>query len=184
MIFPNHTAILVPSVRQAARRLNACGFNIGPEELWEGEGTREIYVEKGRTNALLLMEPVGDGPYRRALAKRGPGFHHMAIDVAEIESYIESISGSGWLLHPRSLTTIRRSRTAYLARPGFPCLIEVQENAVRPETDLFVSRVLLNFETGSERLLAAAGLGHIVARASSPSLVAGGHEIRLEELWS
>ena len=52
---------------------------------------------------------------------------HLAIDVLNLESYIESLAGSGWLLHPISIKTMKQSQTVYLARPGFPGLIEVQE---------------------------------------------------------
>lgn len=78
---PNHVAILVPSVKKAAIYLGQFGFQIGEEEQFDGEGTREIYVESGLGNSLLLMEPLGHGPYRRAMVKRGPGLHHIAIDV-------------------------------------------------------------------------------------------------------
>ncbi|MDD4976749.1 MAG: VOC family protein [Bacteriovorax sp.] len=121
----SHVALLVPSVRKAADYLRKFDFQIGKEEEFEGEGTREIYVEGHKPNSLLLMEPLAKGPYHRALHKRGPGVHHIAIDVLNLELYLESIASSGWLLHPMSIKTIKEAHTAYLARPGFPALIEV-----------------------------------------------------------
>lgn len=56
-------------------------FQMGPEEKWEGEGTLEIYIEREKGNSLLLMEPIRAGAYQHALEKRGPGLHHLAINL-------------------------------------------------------------------------------------------------------
>jgi hypothetical protein len=60
-IQPSHVAILVPSVRKAADHLKQFGLDIGKEEIWDGEGTKEIYVERNKGNSLLLMEPIKNG---------------------------------------------------------------------------------------------------------------------------
>ena len=57
-IVPSHVALLVTSVSKAAEYLRRFDFQIGPEEVWDGEGTKEIYVEKDKANSLLLMEPI------------------------------------------------------------------------------------------------------------------------------
>jgi len=76
----NHIAFLVNSVEKAAAIPDLAPFFKGPAETWEGEGTLEIYVGPPEATArLLLMEAVKDGAYRRALQKRGPGLHHIAI---------------------------------------------------------------------------------------------------------
>lgn len=125
----NHVALLVPSVDQAATALAPFGHKIHDAAEWEGEGTREIYVGDFEIHmaTLLLMEPIKEGAYTRAMKKRGPGLHHLGIDVLDLEGFIDEIAGSGWLLHPKSLHTIKHSKTAYLARPGVPTLIEVQQ---------------------------------------------------------
>lgn len=161
-IVPSHVAVLVPSVRKAADYLRQFDFQIGKEEDWDGEGTREIYVEKDKANSLLLMEPIKPGAYQRALEKRGPSLHHLAIDVLNLESYIESLAGSGWLLHPISIKTMKQSQTAYLARPGFPGLIEVQERKKLNDRPLFVDKVSIPLESKQEGLIKHIGLEHIV----------------------
>lgn len=55
MIGLSHVALLVPSARNAADKLKQLGFEVGPEEVWEGEGTKEIYIERNRTNSLLFI---------------------------------------------------------------------------------------------------------------------------------
>jgi hypothetical protein len=161
-ISPSHVALLVRSVDQSAQFLQSLGFHVGPAEQFEGEGTREIYVENDKRNSLLLMEPIKPGAYQRAMEKRGPGLHHLAIDVLSIEVFLQSIGNSGWLLHPTSLKTISHSQTAYLARPGFPALIEVQEKETLGTQDLFVSKIEIPFDASLTRLLEPIGLKGIV----------------------
>lgn len=183
-IVPSHVAILVPSVRKAADYLRQFDFEIGSEEDWDGEGTREVYVEKDKNNSLLLMEPIKAGAYQRALEKRGPGLHHLAIDVLSMDKFVESIAGSGWLLHPMSLKTIRHSQTAYLARPGFPSLIEVQQRDELNERPLFVSKISVLLDEKSESLLTAVGLNRVVKHEiGKPSLLLGNHRIEFERLF-
>lgn len=149
---PSHVALLVPSVRKAADHLRQFGFDIGDEETFPE--TLEIYVQGSERNALLLMEARDTGSYRKALQKRGPGIHHLAIDVLDLEGFLGSIAGSGWFLHLNSLQTMKEFRTAYLARPGFPALIEVQEKAEL-----------------------------MVVTPGNPSLRLGGRQIELESLY-
>lgn len=57
-ILPSHVAVLVPSVRKAADFLQKFDFQISQEEVWDSEGTKEIYVERDKANSLLLVEAV------------------------------------------------------------------------------------------------------------------------------
>lgn len=183
MILPSHVAVLVPSVRKAADYLRQFDFQIGKEEDWDGEGTREIYIERDKGNSLLLMEPIKPGAYQRALEKRGPGLHHLAIDVLDLEGYIESLAGSGWLLHPISIKTIKQVQTAYLARPGFPGLIEVQERKDLKDQPLFVDSVSLNLDSSLSGLLKHIGLDSIVKLSSSIELSLGGRVVQMKDLF-
>lgn len=182
-IFPSHVAVLVPSVRKATNYLQQFDFQIGKEEVWEGEGTKEIYVERDKANSLLLVESIKPGAYQRALEKRGPGLHHLAIDVLNLESYIESLVGTGWLLHPMSIKTIKQSETAYLTRPGFPALIEVQERKKLVERALFVEGISLKMDSSLVGLLNFIGLSSVVsASALSTEMILSGKRIKLADL--
>ena len=154
----SHVALLVPSVEKAAAYLRTFKFDIGDLSEFESEGNREIYVEFEKCNSLLLLEPLKDGPYQQALKKRGPGLHHIAIDVLNIEDFILSISGSGWLLHPVSLKTLKDSKTAYLAKPGFPSLIEVQEKKSLKKGSHFVSQINIQMNEKNLHLAKFVGL--------------------------
>jgi hypothetical protein len=181
---PNHVAILVPSVKKAAEYLRRFDFKVGDAEDFEGEGTREVYVEFGRANSLLLMEPIKQGAYQRALDKRGPGFHHFAIDVLNLENYLISLVTSGWLLHPASIETIKKSQTAYLARPGFHGLIEVQQKSVLNEEPPFVREVGIKMDPSNKKLLMSVGLDSIIKIEVNNKLVLGDHVVELQKLWA
>jgi hypothetical protein len=180
-IVPSHVAILVPSVEKAAKYLQKYDFLIGSVD--EFEGTREIYVQFGQGNPLLLMEPKGNGSYRRALDKRGPGLHHLAIDVLDLNAYLKSIKGSGWLLHLNSIDSIKDYKTAYLARPGFPGLIEVHEKESLSDSPLFVQKIVIPLEEKHKQLLQAVGLEKIVTHSTQSILTLSGIEIEMKDLF-
>lgn len=181
-IVPSHVAVLVPSVDKAAKYLQRFDFQIGPKE--DFHETREIYVQHGKSNSLLLMEPKGPGSYQRALEKRGPGVHHFAIDVLDLSGYLQSISGSGWLLHLNSLNSIKEYQTAYLARPGFPALIEVQEKEKISEGSLFVEKVTFPLDSKQMQLVQVLGLENIVIPGEKNTITLAGNDIELKELFT
>lgn len=182
-IKPSHVAILVPSVGRAADHLRQFGFQVGKEETWEGEGTREIYVERDKANSLLLMEPAKPGAYQRAMEKRGPGIHHLAIDVPDLEDYIQSIENSGWFLHPSSIRIMKRARVVYLTRPGFPALIEVQEQNEENNSSAFVETVTLQMENSLAHLIEHVGLADIIHPSKKETeLSLAGRIVRLQDL--
>lgn len=155
----NHIAILVPSVEGAALVLSKYGYHIGPKEEWEGEGTAEIYVgDKDHAARLLLMEPIKSGAYSRAMEKRGPGLHHVAIDVLTLDTFISGLAGSGWYLHPKSLQTARDTKTAWLTRPGTAMLIEVQERDNLNDAPAFVTKLELPLTEKEQSMVAALGV--------------------------
>ena len=179
---PSHVAVLVPSIRKAADYLSQFQFKIGEEEIFEE--TREIYIQGGAVNSLLLMEAKGPGSYQRALQKRGPGIHHLAIDVLDIEKFLGSLSGSGWLMHLNSINSLKSYRTVYLARPGFPALIEVQEKKTLMAGPLFVEELSLKFDKSLSGLVKSIGLEQLVKPSSgSQYLQIQGKKIELEKLF-
>lgn len=183
----NHIALLVPNVVKSAEYLRQFDFKIGPAEKWDGEGTLEVYV--GDLNSemanLLLMEPTKEGAYTRAMAKRGPGLHHIAIDVLNLETYIDELAGSGWLLHPKSLKMIKHSQTAYLARPDVPTLIEVQQREVLKDSPLFISNMMIpNLSAVNLKMFNSLGLNQIQCSTTDDLvLTAHGKKILFKDLY-
>jgi methylmalonyl-CoA/ethylmalonyl-CoA epimerase len=153
----DHVALLVANVETVLSRLEPLGLSVGPVEEFPAEGTREAYVGGPECGGrLLLMQPLGaEGPYARALAARGPGLHHVAINVPALEEHVAQVRG--WLLHPTSLESVARYRTAWLARPGVGTLLEIREAAPVGGHPI-VQAVEVPVEPGLEPLLEPYGL--------------------------
>ena len=85
---------------------------------------REIVTEQGVEAALLdvgenhveLLAPTGpDTPVGKFLAKKGPGMHHVAYQVADIEATLAALKEAGIkLIDETPRTGIRNSRVAFL----------------------------------------------------------------------
>jgi catechol 2,3-dioxygenase-like lactoylglutathione lyase family enzyme len=172
----DHLALLVPSVERAAAVLARLGVGaIGAKDVFPGEGTAEIYVGAPERGArLLLMEAIGPGPYRRALEKRGPGLHHLALVVGDVKAALARGLAAGWALK-------KPGAVSWLGRSGAPLL----ELLPRGETANPVVTALSG-PLVAEALswLGAPGLGLEVKRAAPPeaSLVLDGRCISFTEL--
>jgi len=85
---------------------------------------REVVAEQGVEAALLdvgenhveLLAPLGeDTAVGRFLAKRGPGLHHVAYQVRDIDAALESVRDAGLaLIDEQPRTGIRGSRVAFI----------------------------------------------------------------------
>ena len=85
---------------------------------------RETVTQQGVEAALLdvgenhveLLAPIGpDTPVGKFLAKKGPGMHHVAYQVNDIESALATLKEAGLrLIDETPRTGIRNSRVAFL----------------------------------------------------------------------
>lgn len=128
----NHIAVLVRDLEAVSSSLpESCTRHALEEQ--PAEGTLEQYVTFGEENApaLLLIQAIADGPYSRALEKRGPGLHHIGCVCSDLEKELTEGDAGRFLLHPISLRT-HKNGVVWLCRPGVPYLVELMEN---PEQD-------------------------------------------------
>lgn len=89
---------------------------------------REVVSEQGVEAALLdvgeghveLLAPLGpETPVGKFLAKRGPGLHHVAYQVSDIDATLASLAAAGMPLIDREPRIgIRESRVAFLHPRG------------------------------------------------------------------
>ena len=124
----DHVALLTRSVEGTVAKLTQEGTidgqAVGPIETFPAEGTRECYIGAA-SGKLLLMEAVGTrGPYVRALAKRGPGLHHVAFTVPDLQS---ALALGGWQQHAICAKSVPRG-TGWLFCRGVPTLLELTKD--------------------------------------------------------
>jgi methylmalonyl-CoA/ethylmalonyl-CoA epimerase len=91
----DHLGIAVESLDAARRLYESLGLKVAPPETIEHEqvSVAMIPVEGGR---IELLEPTSEhSPVRRFLQKRGPGLHHIALQVNDIAATLATLKEQG-----------------------------------------------------------------------------------------
>jgi methylmalonyl-CoA/ethylmalonyl-CoA epimerase len=84
-------------------------------ETVEEQGVEAALLDVGE-NHVELLRPLGpDTPVGKFLAKRGPGIHHVAYQVTDVEAALEQCRAAGLrLIDETPRTGIRGSSVAFL----------------------------------------------------------------------
>jgi len=91
----DHLGIAVENLQESIAIYAALGFEL--------EGTEEVPEQKvsvaifpcGESRIELLESTDPDGPIGKFVAKRGPGIHHVALGVNDIEATLEELASRG-----------------------------------------------------------------------------------------
>ncbi|MGE5407265.1 MAG: methylmalonyl-CoA epimerase [Syntrophothermus sp.] len=84
-------------------------------ETVESQGVEAVLLDVGDGHVELLRPLDPDTPVGRFLAKSGPGLHHVAYAVDDIDSALERIAAAGIrLIDAEPRVGIRQSRVAFL----------------------------------------------------------------------
>jgi methylmalonyl-CoA/ethylmalonyl-CoA epimerase len=71
------------------------GARVELRDRMDDQGVDAVYLRLGE-GRVELVTPLGDDtPVGRFLAKRGPGVHHVAVEVADLPAAIEELAGNG-----------------------------------------------------------------------------------------
>lgn len=62
------------------------------------EGVKTAFIQVGESKIELLEATNPDSPIAKYLEKKGPGIHHIAFDVEDIEVEIERLTNEGFTL--------------------------------------------------------------------------------------
>jgi methylmalonyl-CoA/ethylmalonyl-CoA epimerase len=91
------------------------GMALAHREVIEDQGVEAVLLDVGE-NHVELLRPLGpDTPVGRHLARRGPGLHHVAYQVADVEAALAALRDRGvGLIDQAPRTGIRGSRVAFL----------------------------------------------------------------------
>jgi len=79
------------------------------------QGVEAILLDVGE-NHVELLAPLGpDTPVGKFLAKKGPGLHHVAYQVADIDATLAALKAAGMrLIDETPRVGIRNSRVAFV----------------------------------------------------------------------
>jgi methylmalonyl-CoA epimerase len=88
---------------------------VAHREVVDEQGVEAVLLDVGE-NHVELLRPLGpETPVGRFLAKRGPGLHHVAYQVEDIDSALAALKAAGTrMIDETPRTGIRSSRVAFL----------------------------------------------------------------------
>jgi methylmalonyl-CoA/ethylmalonyl-CoA epimerase len=91
------------------------GMPVAHRETVESQGVEAVLLDVGEGHVELLRPLGPDTAVGKYLAKRGPGLHHVAYAVADIDDVLGKLKESGIdLIDDEPRQGIRDSRVAFL----------------------------------------------------------------------
>jgi methylmalonyl-CoA epimerase len=94
---------------------DSLGMSLAHRETVEQQGVDAALLDIGEGHVELLAPLGPDTPVGKYLAKRGPGIHHVAYAVEDIDAELERLREAGLrLIDETPRVGIRNSRVAFL----------------------------------------------------------------------
>lgn len=112
----DHIGIAVEDIEAALPLYrDTFGMLLAHREVVEEQGVEAVLLDVGE-NHIELLAPLGpDTPVGKFLAKRGPGLHHVAYQVSDIEAALGAMQAAGQTpLDKTPRVGIRKALVAFL----------------------------------------------------------------------
>ena len=98
----DHVAIAVEDIDAVVHLFEAVtGQHGSRKERVDAQGVELCFIGTGDGKLELLQPLAADTPVGRFLEKRGPGLHHVAYRVTDIEATLRSLAAQGFELIDR-----------------------------------------------------------------------------------
>jgi methylmalonyl-CoA/ethylmalonyl-CoA epimerase len=112
----DHIGVAVDDLDAAiALHETAYGMALVHREVVSEQGVEAVLLDVGENHVELLRPLSEDTPVGRFLASRGPGLHHVAYQVPDIEAALAALKREGArLIDETPRTGIRSSRVAFV----------------------------------------------------------------------
>jgi methylmalonyl-CoA epimerase len=92
----DHVAIAVPSIPAALPLFELLAQTSGSRiERFESQKVDVAFVGSGASRIELLQPATPDSTVQKFLDKRGPGLHHIAYRVPDIETALQRLAAAG-----------------------------------------------------------------------------------------
>ncbi len=97
------------------------------EEVVETQKVRVSFIKVGETNLELLFPTAADSPVAKFLETRGEGFHHIALEVEDIDAAVAELQAAGVrLIDEKPREGAHHSRVAFIhPKSTFGLLVEL-----------------------------------------------------------
>ncbi|MGE0132231.1 MAG: methylmalonyl-CoA epimerase [Blastocatellales bacterium] len=91
-----HLGVAVPSIEEALSFWrDALGLELKEIEIVEDQGVRVAMLPIGESRIELLEATGEETPVGKFLAKRGPGIHHLCVEVNDINAKLSELKARG-----------------------------------------------------------------------------------------
>ena len=112
----DHVGVAVEDLDDAiALHERAYGLSLEHREIVDDQGVEAVLLDVGDGHVELLRPLAPDTAVGRFLASRGPGLHHVAYRVADIDATLASLRERGLqLIDETPRVGIRDSRVAFV----------------------------------------------------------------------
>jgi len=110
-------------------------LEVAHREVVSEQGVEAVLLDVGENHVELLAPLGSETPVGRFLEKKGPGLHHVAYQVSDIDATLAQLKQAGMaLIDEQPRTGIRGSRVAFM-HPGATggVLTEIVEPAAGAE---------------------------------------------------
>jgi len=112
----DHIGVAVEDLEPAISLLSGTfGMPLVHREVVASQGVEAVLLDIGESHVELLAPLAPDTPVGRFLARSGPGLHHVAYAVDDVEAALAKLSQEGVrLIDKTSRIGLRGSRVAFL----------------------------------------------------------------------
>jgi methylmalonyl-CoA/ethylmalonyl-CoA epimerase len=90
----DHVAVAVPSIDDALAKWKSLGLEVKEREVVGSQKTEAALLPIGETS-VELIEPKGNEGLAKFLEKKGPGLHHIAVEVEGIDDALATLAALG-----------------------------------------------------------------------------------------
>jgi methylmalonyl-CoA/ethylmalonyl-CoA epimerase len=112
----DHIGVAVEEIEPALELYrDSFRLQLAHREVVEEQGVEAVLLDVGE-NHVELLAPLGpETPVGKFLARQGPGLHHVAYQVPDIDATLEELRRAGLaLIDERPRIGIRGSRVAFM----------------------------------------------------------------------
>ena len=132
----DHIGVAVEQLEPAlALYRDSFQLEVAHREVVREQGVEAVLLDVGENHVELLAPLAADTPVGRFLAKQGPGLHHVAYQVSDIDATLQALKQAGLaLIDEQPRAGIRGSRVAFMhPRATAGVLTEIVEPAAGVE---------------------------------------------------
>jgi len=125
----NHIGIAVNSIEDAVKvYTDVLGLKLKAIEVVKAQKVKTAIIPVGESKIELIESTDPEGPIAKHIERRGEGLHHLALEVSDIQSALETLRKKGIpLVDEKPRIGVEDTKVAFLHPKGTKVLIELVE---------------------------------------------------------